>query len=166
MCQCICVWVHLSERNRTLSPSARTSANKCRAGRTWAVSLCPLARVCSGMVANCSLPESRSWEGIWEDSMPCWSTAHLGSPAGMSSSPSAAQCCGETARREQSAKPTELLFIISPSCRDTPIFSDQVVSHVARLSPRAGSSGGHRQKQSEIIFCANQRGWGFLQPPA
>lgn len=73
------------------------------------MSLSPLVRNgqewCLGMVANCSHPQNRSWERIWEDSMPCWSTAHLGSPAGMSSSPSTALWCGETARREQSPKP-------------------------------------------------------------
>lgn len=45
--------------------------------------------------------------------------------------------------------PTELLFILSPHCRDTPGFSTQVASHVARLGPSAVSPGGHGQKKAK-----------------
>lgn len=60
--------------------------------------------------------------------------------------------------------PPELLFIISLPCRDIPLFSAQVASHVS--SPSTATSGGHGQKQGEMTSCANQRGWAFLQPPA
>lgn len=53
----------------------------------------------------------------------------------------------------------ELLFIMTPHCRDTPIFSAQVALHVVRLSPSTANSGGHGQKQSEMNSCANQRGF-------
>lgn len=54
--------------------------NRCRAGRTWAVSLCPFARVCSAMVANRCQPKGRSGEGSWEESMPRWSAVHPWGP--------------------------------------------------------------------------------------
>lgn len=80
--------------------------NRCRAGRTWAVSLCPFARVCSAVVASCCQPKSRSREGSWEESMPWWSTVHPWGPCWLyQAAPALLSGGGEAGRREQSLQP-------------------------------------------------------------
>lgn len=54
--------------------------------------------------------------------------------------------------------PPELLFILSPHSRDTPIFSTQVALHIARLGFSTTTPGGHGQQQPEITSGANQGG--------
>lgn len=110
VCQCVQVYLYLCVgasvgKKQDTQPECLDLSKQMQSWEDLGCVSLSISQEWAGMVANCSHPESRSWERIWEDSMPCWSTAHLGTPAGMLSSPSTALGCGETDGREQSPKP-------------------------------------------------------------
>jgi len=117
-----------------------TYAPDCRLPASWKPLLSPAVPTCAtwGRTARAGSRGRRCWgSGITVS----------GSPLGR-----------EAGNRTPWLLPPELLFILSPHCRNTLGFSAQVASHVARLGHNTASPGGHGQKQTEIPTRANQGG--------